>query len=99
MMVEVKIMERNEKRMVCDLPWCQLNLWFDENTVPMVELIDKKDSTHNIQATALWFVESFLTSYAFILTNIPEISKFRGMVLQGREVLEEFYDGLLTGEA
>ncbi|TCS79547.1 hypothetical protein [Tepidibacillus fermentans] len=87
-------MERNEKRVVCDLPWCKLILWFDENMVPMVELIDKKDPTHNVQTTALWFVEEFLTSYAFILTNIPEISKFRGIVLQGREVLEEYYDGL-----
>jgi len=87
-------LEKNGKRIVCDLPWCKLILWFDDNTVPMVELIDKNDSTHNVQTTALWFVENFLTSYAFILTNIPEISKFRGIVLQGREMLEEFYDKL-----
>ncbi len=87
-------MNRFEKKIVCDLHWCQLIMWFDENEVAQVELIDKKDSTHNIQVTAEWFANEFLTSAAFILNNIDEISLFRKNAVQGKEVLANFYDSL-----
>ena len=87
-------MNRSEKKIVCDLHWCRLDMWFDENEVAQVELIDKKDATHNIQVTAEWFAQEFLTSAAFILNNIDEISIFRKNAVQGKEVLEKFYDSL-----
>ncbi|KXG43527.1 hypothetical protein [Tepidibacillus decaturensis] len=87
-------MDRTKQKVVCDLSWCQLNFWFDEDGVGQVLLIDKKDPSMNIETTVVWFVSKFLRSAAFILTNIPEIDEFRKWVLRGKKALEEYYDTL-----
>jgi len=87
-------MNRSSKRTVCDLSWCHLNVWFDENEVSQIQLIDKKNEGMNIETTAEWFANEFLTSAAFILTNIPEISEFRKKIVQGQEAIEKYYDEL-----